>query len=195
MEMAAQTSGRIRQVSWVSYGPFTIFDVETTGVDPVRDRIVELAAVRVKCDGELEHFSTLINPGRHIPESSSAIHNITDDMVKNAPFFEDIADDFHRFIANSTLVAHNARFDLSFIQESFFRCGFPLWEGKTLDSLKLVRNTHPGLPSYRLQNLRSYFGLTSTPGMNPHRAAADVEWTRQLLGIIMTAMMKKSNQM
>ena len=181
-------------MNWFTYGPFTIFDIETTGMDPVHDRIVELAAVRVKCDGELEHFSTLINPGRHIPSRSTAIHNITDDMVKDAPFFEDIADDFHSFIKDSILVAHNAKFDLSFIQESFFRGGFPVWEGKTLDSLRLVRNTHPGLPSYRLQSLREYFGLTSSPGMNPHRAAADVEWTRQLLAIIMTAMLKKNGQ-
>ena len=181
-------------MSWCACGPFTVFDIETTGVDPVRDRIVELAAVRIKCDGELEHFSTLINPGRPIPARASAVHHITDDMVKSAPFFEDIADDFHAFIADSILVAHNARFDLSFIQESFFRSGFPLWEGKTLDSLKLVRTTHPGLPSYKLQHLRGYFGLVSTPGMNPHRAAADVEWTRQLLEIIMTAMMKKAGK-
>ncbi len=192
--MAAQTSGRLRQVSWESYGPFTVFDIETTGGSPVNDRIVELAAVRIACDGTLSHFSTLINPARPIPSRAVAVHNITDGMVKDAPFFEDIAGDFHNFISGSILVAHNARFDLSFIQESFFRCGFPVWEGKTLDSLKLVRKTHPGLPSYKLQNLRHYFGLETAPGMNPHRAAADVEWTRQLLGIIFNVMLKQTNR-
>ena len=177
-------------MEWYSYGPFTIFDIETTGGDPVRDRIVELAAVRVNCDGTLEHFSTLINPGRHITVSATNVHHITDEMVKNAPYFEDIAEEFQSLIAGSTLVAHNARFDLSFIQESFFRCGFPVWEGKTIDSLRLVRKMYPGLDCYKLQSLRGYFGLTSTPGMNPHRAAADVEWTRQLFGIIYTALIE-----
>jgi DNA polymerase III epsilon subunit family exonuclease len=194
MEMATQTSGRLRQVSWESYGPFTVFDIETTGMSPVNDRIVELAAVRIAKDGTLTHFSTLINPGRPIPARATAVHNINDEMVKDAPFFEDIAEDFHRFIAGSTLVAHNAIFDLAFIQESFFRGGFPIWEGKTIDTLKLVKQTHPGLPSYSLQNLRAHFRLETAPGMNPHRAAADVEWTRQLLGILITAMHKQHNK-
>ena len=156
-------------------------------MSPVYDRIVELAAVRIGLDGSLEHFSYLINPGRHIPARASAVHHITDDMVRNAPYFEDIAGEFLDFISGSTLVAHNAKFDLSFLQESLFRSGFPLWQGKTLDSLKLAKGTYPGLKSYSLQNLRGHFGLKSTPGMNPHRAAADVEWTRQLLGILLTA--------
>ena len=192
--MAAQTSGWLRKVTWESYGPFTVFDIETTGMSPVYDRIVELAAVRIACDGTLSHFSTLINPGCPIPSRATAVHNISNEMVKNAPFFEDIAGEFQDFISGSTLVAHNARFDLSFIQESFFRGGFQLWKGKTLDSLRLVKQTHPGLPSYRLQNLRHYFGLKTAPGMNPHRAAADVEWTRQLLGIVLNIMLKQSRQ-
>ena len=181
-------------MNWCSLGPFSVFDIETTGMSPVRDRIVELAAVRIGCDGELKHFSTLINPGRHIPERASAVHHITDNMVKDAPFFEDIAEEFHSFIADSTLVAHNALFDLSFIQESFFRGGFKLWEGNTMDTLRLAHNTYPGLKAYNLQALRGYFGLESTPGMNPHRAAADVEWTRQLLEILLTATIKQSGR-
>lgn len=185
--MAAQTPRGLRQVIWCAKGPYTVFDIETTGMSPVYDRIVELAAVRISCDGSLEHFSTLVNPGFHIPERATNIHNITDFMVKDAHFFEDIAQDFHNFIAGSTLVAHNARFDLSFIQESFHRGGFPVWQGSTMDSLRLARDTYPGLPSYSLQNLRQHFKLATAPGMNPHRAAADVEWTRQLLEILLTA--------
>ncbi|MBR2633272.1 MAG: 3'-5' exonuclease [Lentisphaeria bacterium] len=181
-------------MNWCSQGPFSIFDIETTGMSPVNDRIVELAAVRVECDGSLRHFSYLVNPGRHIPARATQVHNITDEMVKNAPFFEDIAEEFLDFISGSRLVAHNAIFDLSFIQESFFRGGFPLWDGKTIDTVKLARMTHPGLPSYSLQNLRAHFRLETAPGMNPHRAAADVEWTRQLLGILITAMHKQHNK-
>ena len=173
-------------------GPFTIFDVETTGMSPVRDRIVEIAAVRIEKDGSLKHFSTLINPERHIPYTVSQVHHITDDMVKDAPFFRDIAQDFHNFIAGSRLIAHNARFDLSFLQESFFRSGFPIWDGRTIDFVKMIRNTHPGLKSYKLQELRKEFLLTDNPGMNPHRAAADVEWTRQLFEIVLTAMYNAS---
>ena len=162
-------------------------------MSPVNDRIVELAAVRIDTDGALSHFSTLINPGRSIPVRATAVHHISNDMVKNAPFFEDIAEEFHQFIAGSKLVAHNAHFDLSFIQESFYRGGFPVWEGKTLDTLKVVKKTHPGLPHYNLQYLRHWFGLETAPGMNPHRAAADVEWTRQLLGYLIPALIKMTS--
>ena len=175
-------------MNWYELGPFTIFDIETTGMSPVRDRIVELAAVRVDLDGSQKNFSSLLNPGCSIPPRASSVHHITDDMVKNAPFFGDIAEDFLNFIEGSKLVAHNATFDLSFIQESLVRDGFSPWKGETYDSLKIARDVYPDKNSHNLQDLRKTLGLTSTPGMNPHRAAADVEWTRQLLAIMLTAM-------
>ena len=93
---------------------------------------------------------------------------------------------FIKVAAGSTLVAHNARFDLGFLQESLARCGLPLWSGKTIDSVKLVRKTHPGLPSYRLQSLRTIFQLDSAEGMQAHRADSDVRWTMQVLEVALT---------
>lgn len=154
------------------------------------DRIVELSAVRVETSGELSRFSTLLNPGRKIPYGVSRIHHITDDMVADAPGFHDIGYPFLEFCEGSTLVAHNARFDLGFLQESLARHGMPLWQGKTLDTLKLARTVYRGLPSYSLQNLRRLLNLTDDfPSMQAHRAGADVEWTRQLLELIMTRLL------
>lgn len=176
---------------WYAAGPFTVFDVETTGMSPVGDRIVELAALRVETDGSRRRFEQLINPGRRIPSAVSAIHHITDAMVADAPDFAQIGSDFLDFAADSVLVAHNARFDLGFLQESLHRAGLPLWQGKTLDSLRLVRRTHPGLPSYRLQYLRRYFQLDDAPGMCAHRAGSDVEWTCQLLEIVLSGLLRR----
>lgn len=176
---------------WHELGPFTIFDVETTGMSPENDRIVELAAVRIDRDGTLTRFQSLVNPGRRIPPKAVSVHHITDEMVSGAPRFAEVGRKFLTLAEESTLVAHNAFFDLGFLQESLARTGLPLWKGKTLDSLRLVKRTHPGLASYSLQNLRVFFQLESDRSMNAHRAAADVEWTRQVLGISLTEALKQ----
>lgn len=176
---------------WHELGPFTIFDVETTGMSPQNDRIVELAAVRVDRDGSLTRFQSLIHPGRRIPSRAVSVHHITDEMVAGAPRFAEVGRAFLELAEESTLVAHNAFFDLGFLQESLARTGLPLWRGKTLDSLRLVKKTHPGLVSYSLQSLRVFFQLESDKSMNAHRAAADVEWTRQVLEISLTEALKR----
>ena len=179
-------------MNWYELGPFTVFDVETTGMSPVGDRIVELAALRVNTDGTEQEFQTLVNPGRSIPRDVTAVHHISDKMVLNAPHFSTAGKMFCDFAAGSTLAAHNARFDLGFLQESLARCGLPLWNGKTIDTVRLLRKTHPGLPSYRLQSLRLYFKLPSAAGMQAHRAGSDVRWTMQLLEMALTKALNSS---
>jgi DNA polymerase III epsilon subunit family exonuclease len=177
---------------WYESGPFTVFDVETTGMSPVNDRIVELAALRIDTDGHKIHYQSLINPGCLIPSRAMQVHGITDAMVAHEPNFTQVGYDFLELAKDSILVAHNARFDLGFLQESLSRCGLPLWKGKTLDTLRFTKQAYAGLPSYSLQNLRRTFQLDDTSDdMQAHRAAADVEWTAQLLGIVMTELLRR----
>lgn len=179
---------------WFELGPFTVFDVETTGMNCIRDRIVELSAVRIDTDGGLRRFSTLVNPHRSIPCGAFRVHHISDEMVASAPDFGEIGEDFLTFCAGSTLVAHNARFDLSFLQESLARHRLPQWEGKTLDTLRLARQVLRGLPSYKLQDLRCALRLRDDfEDMQAHRASADVEWTLQLLGIILQRLLRQND--
>ena len=169
-------------MNWYELGPFTVFDFETTGMSPVNDRAVELAALRIDTDGSESAFHSLVDPGRRIPPGVVAIHHITDDMVRGAPRFAAVARDFLAFAEGSTLVAHNAAFDLGFLQEGLARCGLPLWRGKTIDSLRLARRCFPGLGSYRLQSLRAALQLDDEAGNDQaHRAGADVFWTAQVL--------------
>jgi len=174
---------------WHELGPFTVFDVETTGMSPVRDRIVEIAALRIDCDGKKSRFSSLVNPRCHIPFAVTRIHHITDDMVCGAPCFETVGEEFSRFAEGTTLVAHNARFDLGFLQESLARCGLSPWEGRTMDSVRLARSVYPGLPSYRLQDLRITLDLECSDG-TAHRAGSDVEWTAVLLSKALTRLIE-----
>jgi DNA polymerase III epsilon subunit family exonuclease len=169
--------------NWYELGPFTIFDVETTGLSPRCDRMVELAALRIDRDGEESVFHTLIHPGRPIPACVSRVHHITDDMVADAPHFPQIGHAFLKFISGSTLVAHNARFDLGFLQESLNRGGLPLWKGNTMDTLLLSRRVYPDLRSRKLQDLRVLLDLPDpcNGSGQAHRAGADVVWTKELL--------------
>ena len=179
--------------SYLNLGPFTIFDVETTGFSPNHDRIIEIGALRVNLNGSISKFHTLINPNRAIPFSVRRLTGINDEMVADAPHFREIGNRFLEFARNSTLVAHNARFDLAFLQESLYRNGLPLWQGKTLDLLILMRRSHTGLPSYKLQDLRELFDLPVDPEhCNPHRAMADVLWTHQLLKISLEKLLQQT---
>ena len=108
---------------------FAVVDVETTGVDPAVDRVVEVACVLMRIDRELDTFSTLIDPGRPIPAIASAIHHITDRHVRGAPSLAEVQPQIDARCAGSIVVAHNARFDLgscpfSPIAPCSARCGW-----------------------------------------------------------------------
>lgn len=147
------------------------FDLETTGRDAGRDRIVEIAAYNAT---QKTSFQRLVNPGVPIPQETSAIHGITDEMVLSAPSFEVVAQEFVQFCDRPVmLVAHNGElFDLPFLQAEFRRHSqrFP-GEWIFVDSLKWARKYRKDLPRHALQYLREFFGF---PENRAHRALDDV---------------------
>ena len=183
-----------RAEKWYELGPFTIFDIETTGLSPKNNRIVEIAAVRIEFNGEQERFQSLVNPECFIPRHAEAVHHISNEDVKDMPTFEEVGQEFLAFAAGSTLVAHNAKFDLAFLQESLARYNLPLWNNKTMDSIPIIKCAFPGLPSYSLQNLRSQFSLGAGFDGPAHRAFADVVWTLEIFSMAMQGILDKQNQ-
>lgn len=131
-----------------------VLDTETTGLSPNKgDRIVEVGCVEL-VDRKLtgNHFHYYINPERDIPDEVVAVHGITNEKVKDAPKFRDIAEEFWRYVEGAELVIHNAAFDMGFLQMEFNRLAE---EGYTqfgqlkdtctvLDTLQLARQKHPG---------------------------------------------------
>ena len=98
-------------------------DVETTGLNPAEDRIIEIALIRIKKGNIAENFVTLLNPERSIPPEVSSIHGITDDDIRESPFFRDIATKVIDIINERTILVHNAAFDIPFVKKELNLCG------------------------------------------------------------------------
>ena len=160
---------------------FAIIDVETTGGRADRDKITEIAIVLHDGDQVIDTYSTLLNPECLIPGYISQLTGITNDMVAGAPRFWEVARTIVEMTENAVFVAHNARFDYSFIREEFRRLGYT-YTRKTLCTVQLSRKSFPGLPSYSLGNLIRHFGIHVD---QRHRALADTIATADLFSRIL----------
>ena len=150
-------------------GEFVAIDIETTGLSPSKDRIIEIAAIRFDAGKTVEEFKSLINPGVPIPHKIKQLTGITDGMVSNAPLIELVYKQFLDFAGDSKIVAHNARFDLGFLHNYGKRFGYTL-ENKVVDTLLLSRKKLPNLKNHKLQTLIRHFKI---PVKSKHRAYSD----------------------
>jgi DNA polymerase III epsilon subunit len=163
--------------------PFAFLDVETTGLDPSQgDRVCEIAVIRTVNGSVVGEFTTLVNPGRSIPQSAVSVHGITDMMVRRSPFFRDIAKDLLSAIKDSVIVAHNARFDLGFLNVELGNLRISLPESNVIDTLGIARRYYT-FPSNSLGQIAKYIGLPAESG---HRALADVMTTRDVFQYFLT---------
>jgi DNA polymerase III subunit epsilon len=150
---------------------FVAFDTETTGLSPISEALVEVAAVKFDLlTGPKEYFQTLVNPGKPIPWQAARIHGITDEMVFTAPSTAEVMPHFFRFLEGSVPLAHNAPFDLGFLGVGALRAGLLPPALAALDSCQLSRRVRADLPSHRLEALVREFSL---PSSTFHRAQAD----------------------
>ncbi|WP_338028483.1 PolC-type DNA polymerase III [Gottschalkia acidurici] len=148
---------------------YTVFDIETTGLSSKKDRITEIGAVKIKNGEIIDTYSQLINPQVPIPEKITKLTGITDEMVKNEPFIEDIMNDFINFIGDSVLVAHNASFDTNFIKTNCERLNINM-DNTILDTLSLSRVLFPDLKNHKLNTISKHLNISLE---NHHRAVDD----------------------
>ena len=147
-----------------------VLDTETTGLDYTKERMVEFAAVRLENGKIKDEFQTLINPQQHIRKSSIAIHGITADMVADAPTEAEIMPKILEFIGDYPIVAHNAIFDWTFINEASIRTTGKEISNARIDSQQMFKEVYPDLDSHGLEALTKKFHVDLT---NHHRAMAD----------------------
>lgn len=160
---------------------YAIIDVETTGGMPRRDKITEIAILIHDGTKIIDQFDTLINPERSIPAEITRITGITNEMVQDAPKFYEVAKDIIEILEKTIFVAHNVRFDYSFIKEEFGQLGFTFTK-RQLCTVKLTRRAFPGLDSYSLGNLIRHFGISVN---NRHRALDDTIATSEIFTTIL----------
>ncbi len=157
---------------------FTALDLETTGLKPVADRIIEIGAVRFNAAGEiLATFQTLVDPRIPVSAAARAINGISDAMLSGKPGIETVLPEFVDFLGDSVPVAHHAPFDVAFLSYEIHRLGFRSQTRPVLDTCSMSRRLFRNLPSYRLSSLAEHFGIESD---SFHRAAADAEVCRRL---------------
>ncbi len=155
---------------------YAIIDIETTGSQPSQDKITEIAIFIHDGQQIVDKYSTLINPQRPIPYFISQLTGITDEMVQDAPKFYEVAKEIVQFTEGKIFVAHNVRFDYSFIKKEFADLGFT-FQRKTLCTVRLSRSLIPGLPSYSLGKLCKSIDIDL---QMRHRAIGDAEATAKL---------------
>ena len=159
--------------------PLAIVDLETTGGHPAHDRITEIAVLEVEGFEVKREWSSLVNPGRSIPGAIQALTGITQEMVEDAPRFEQLAGDLHARLSGRVFVAHNARFDYGFLRHEFERAGMS-FRAKTLCTVKLSRRLYRGASGHSLDALIARHGIRCDAR---HRALGDAEAAWQFLRI------------
>jgi DNA polymerase-3 subunit epsilon len=152
---------------------FVVLDTETTGLRPGPDRVIEIAGLRLHGSEIIDTFQTLINPKRRLPPFIVTFTGISQDMVVNAPFAEEIVPNFLKFIEGAVLVGHNVGFDIGFLTYEAQLLGqpFPI-DG--LDTIMLARRFVPGLRRFKLDLVAQHLKI---PASNRHRAMGDARVT------------------
>ena len=163
---------------------FVVVDVEATGAKTPPNRIIELGAYRIHQGKIVDSFLTLVNPGIQIPRFVISLTGITNEMVKSAPVFSEVAHRWLDFVSDAVLIAHNAPFDTSFLNHEISRV-YPGHRmlNRHLCTVKLSRQAIPGLANYRLDTIADHFSI---PILDRHRAGSDALATAQLFLHLLT---------
>ena len=164
---------------------FVSFDVETTGLDTKKERLVEIGAVKFRGQTLIATTNWLINPGKTIPEGVIRVHGITDKMVEHEPHAGTILVEFKKFIGDAPLIAHNARFDVGFIAQECRKSRIRVPENHVIDSLPISRLCLPMAPAHNLVVLTKYLKLKDT---GHHRALADSIYVYKMMAMIFEKM-------
>ena len=158
-------------------GTYVVFDVETTGLSAVYDTIIELAGVKIHQGEIVDRFESFANPHRPLSDTITQLTGITDDMVKDAPEIDDVLRQFYEWTKDTVLVAHNASFDIGFLNQGYKKIDYSSVQQPVIDTLELARFLLPELRNHRLNTLCKHLDIELT---NHHRAIYDAEATGYL---------------
>ena len=167
---------------------YIVFDLETFGLNSHEHPIIEIGAIKVQGTRIVDSYSQLINPKMPIPEKIQEITNITNSMVANMPTIEEVLPKFMEFVGEATMVAHNARFDMSFIRRECKRILGIDYDPSVIDTLQMARDVMPDLKGYGLGSLTKKLGVALE---NHHRAVDDSQATAGMFIIFLEKYLEK----
>jgi DNA polymerase III epsilon subunit family exonuclease len=161
-----------------------VVDVEATGAKTPPNRLIELGAYRIRGRCIVDKFHSLVNPEIPIPRFVASLTGISNDMVKDAPMFAEVAPKWLDFVSDSVLVAHNAPFDTSFLNHEISR----VYPGNRminphLCTVRLSRRALPDISNHRLETIASHFSI---PIASRHRAGSDALATAEIFLLLLT---------
>lgn len=159
---------------------YTALDIETTGLYPQRGaRIIEVGAVLVENGTIVTEFQSLIDCGKKIPASVQKVHRITNDLLIGQPRPDEVFPAFLSFISGTTLVAHNAAFDITFLRYELARLGLGI-TNRYLCTLKICKKQFPELTNHKLETVARHLLGGLPEGYRPHRALDDARLTARV---------------
>ncbi|MEY8462746.1 PolC-type DNA polymerase III [Streptococcus merionis] len=174
----------------LSEATYVVFDVETTGLSAIYNDLIQIAASKMYKGNVIAEFDEFINPGHPLSAFTTDLTGITDEHVKNARPLETVLKAFHDFCDGTVLVAHNASFDVGFMNVNYQRHGLPEISQPVIDTLELARNLYPEYKRHGLGPLTKRFGVSLE---HHHMANYDAEATGRLLFIFLREAADKHN--
>lgn len=169
---------------------YTVIDIETTGLDPKINKIIELAALKVQDNQVIDTFSCLINPEVEIDNFITKLTGISQDMVKDAPVLDDVLQKFLDFIGEDVIIGHNVNFDINFIYDNSMLLLNKAVENNYIDTLRISRLNN-NVENHKLQTMANYYNIDYT---NAHRALKDCYITKELYSCLKNEISKTNEQ-
>ncbi len=162
---------------------YVVFDVETTGLSAIYDKVIELSAVKMQGKEVIDQFEEFIDPGFHLSDFTTDLTSITDDMVHGSKSEKEVFELFREFYGDAIIVGHNVTFDIGFMNAGYARYDMPPVTNPIIDTLTLARFLYPNLKGYRLNTLAKKFHVVLE---HHHRAVDDAESTGHLNYLFLT---------
>lgn len=153
---------------------YVILDTETTGLDFWFDDIIEVAAIRYKDNCRVSEFTSLVNPGRRIPEFITQLTGITTEMVAGAPKLKQVLPQLMDFVGDAVIVGQNITFDINFLYDGTVKNGLSPIRNDHINIIRIARKVYPELDNYRLETIAKACGIKYT---GAHRSLSDCEIT------------------
>ena len=168
---------------------YVVFDTETTGLDPSKDNIIEISAIKFINNEKVATFSTLIDPKKEIDPFITQLTGIKQEDLNGQPTIDKVIPQFFSFIENFTLIAHNAPYDIKMLASECYRSKIELCENKVIDTITLAKKiiSKENIQNYKLTTLKEYLGLS----YSSHRALDDCETCSKVYQLYLSSIQNK----